>query len=166
LLHAFSLGFVLFVVWLLLSGHVTSPLLVSLGLVSSVVIVLLARRMDFVDREGHPIHLTWRAALYFPWLVKEICKACFDVARIIVDPRLPISPTRLRLEGSQGSDLGLVAYANSITLTPGTVTIGLEDGVLIVHALTGEAAGELEGGEMDRRVTAMEGSAAAKGEAP
>ncbi len=158
LLHAFSLGLVLFVVWLLLSGHFTS-LLLSLGAASVIVVVFIARRMDVIDHQGHPIHMSWRGVIYFPWLAKEIIKANIDVARIIVSRSLPVSPNLIRVTGSQASELGNVVYANSITLTPGTVTIALEDGILTVHALTRGAAAELEGGEMDRRVTAIEGMA-------
>ena len=160
MLRGLSLGLVLFVVWLLLSGQVGDRLLLGLGLVSATTVVFIAWRMDVVDQEGHPIHMTWRAVLYFPWLLKEIVKANIDVARVILDPTLPIGPNLLRLRGSQRSELGNVAYANSITLTPGTVTVALDDGTLTVHALTRAAAEGLADGEMDRRVTAMEGTPA------
>jgi multicomponent Na+:H+ antiporter subunit E len=163
LLHTVSLGLVLFGVWLLLSGHF-SFLLLGLGIASTALVVYLARRMDLADHEGHPVHLMWRFVFYLPWLLKEIFKANIDVARAIIDPSLPISPVVLTVKGSQGGDLGHVAYANSITLTPGTVTIGLEDSVLTVHALTHDAGNELVGGEMDRRVTAMEGPKLPKGD--
>jgi multicomponent Na+:H+ antiporter subunit E len=155
LLHIVSLGLVIFGVWMLLSGHF-SALLLGLGIASTVVVVYLARRMDVADREGHPVHLLWRFVFYFPWLLKEIFKANIDVAKTIIDPDLPISPTVFTVKGSQGSDLGQVAYANSITLTPGTVTIGLDDATFTVHALTRDAGEDVIGGEMDRRVTAME----------
>ncbi len=156
MLHIFSLGLVIFGVWLLLSGHFSS-LLLGLGIASTAVTVYLAHRMDVADHEGHPVHLMWRFIYYFPWLMKEIFKANIDVAKAIIDPDLPISPTVLTIKAGQRSDLGQVAYANSITLTPGTVTIGLDDAVLTVHALTRDAGSELAGGEMERRVTAMEG---------
>ena len=163
MLQALSLGAVLYGLWLLLSGHF-EPLLLGLGLASTIVVVLIARRMDLIDREGHPIHLSWRFLLYIPWLLWEIVKANIDIARVIVAPRMAIGPTVLRLKGTQKSELGHVIYANSITLTPGTVTIGLEEGVLSVHALTREAAEGLKSGDMDRRVTAVEGAADGRGE--
>jgi multicomponent Na+:H+ antiporter subunit E len=155
-LRAFSLGLVLFVLWFLLSGHAT-PLLLGLGVVSSLCVVLIARRMDVIDPEGHPIHLSWQAVLYWPWLVVEIFKANIDVARAIVRPRMPIRPTVLRVKASQKSDLGRVIYANSITLTPGTVTLSVDGETLEVHALTPGAAEDLLSGDMDRRVTIVEG---------
>ncbi len=163
MLQALSLGAVLYGLWLLLSGHY-QPLLLGLGVASTIVVVLIARRMDLIDREGHPIHLSWRFLLYIPWLGWEIVKANIDIARVIVRPKMAIGPTVLRLKGTQKSELGHVIYANSITLTPGTVTIGLEEGVLSVHALTREAAEGLISGDMDRRVAAVEGAADDRGE--
>jgi multicomponent Na+:H+ antiporter subunit E len=153
--HALSLGLVLFVVWLLLSG-IFEPLLLGLGVASSIVVVYIAHRMDVIDREGHPIHLTPRTLLYFPWLVWEIVKANFDVALAIVRPAMPIEPRLLHIKAGQKDDLGRVIYANSITLTPGTVTIATEGSAFTIHALTRGAAEGLESGDMDRRVTAME----------
>ena len=144
--------------WLLLSGHY-EPLLLGLGAASCLVVVWIAGRMDVVDREGHPIHLTWRALPYWGWLGWEIAKTNVDVARIILNPKMPISPRMVRVKASQKSELGHVVYANSITLTPGTVTVDLVDGGLEVHALTKAAADDLASGEMDRRVTAMMGEA-------
>ncbi len=155
MLHALSLGVFLYILWLLLSGHF-EPLLLGLGAASVAFVVWIAHRMDVVDHEGHPVHLTWRAIFYWPWLFKEIAKANLDVAAVIVRPDLPISPTLFPVTGSQKSELGLVIYANSITLTPGTVTVELEEGVLSVHALTHEAAEGVKNGDMDRRVTALE----------
>jgi multicomponent Na+:H+ antiporter subunit E len=129
-----------------------------LGVLSCLLVVLIANRMDVVDHEGHPIHLGLRAIVYWVWLAKEIVKANIDVARRIVHPRLPISPTLVRVKASQKSELGQVIYANSITLTPGTVSVQVSDGTILVHAIAEEMAGDLKAGEMDRRVTGMEGS--------
>lgn len=156
--QAISLGAVLFGLWLLLSGHYT-PLLLGFGVASCALVVLISARMDVVDREGHPIHLGPRALTYWPWLLVEIVKANIDVAKRIVDPKLPISPTMLRVKASQKTEVGRVIYANSITLTPGTVSVELEGDMIEVHSLTVEGAEALLEGEMDRRVTAMEGLA-------
>ena len=155
MLHAISLGLVLFGLWLLLSGFFTI-LLLGLGVGSVAAVVWIAHRMDVIDHEGHPIHLTWGALVYWPWLMWEIIKANWDVARCVLSPSLPISPTMIRVKASQNSDLGQVIYANSITLTPGTVTIDIDKDIMSVHALTLAAAEGLKSGEMDRRVTNME----------
>jgi len=154
-MRTLALGLVLFVTWLLLSGH-DEVLLLALGVVSCAVTAWIARRMDVVDREGQPIHLGWRTLVYLPWLIVEIIKANLDVARRILDPRMPISPTVITLDASQKSELGQVIYANSITLTPGTVSLRLHDNQIDVHAIAEEAAEGLETGDMDRRVSVLE----------
>lgn len=154
MVHALSLGAVLFGTWLLLSGHY-EPLLLGLGIASTALVVFITHRMDVIDREGHPVHLTWRAATYWSWLLVEIAKANVDVARRVVSPRRAISPTLLRVRSTQRSDLGRVIFANSITLTPGTVSVEVRAGEILVHALSRTAADGLARGEMDRRATAM-----------
>ncbi len=156
MVHSLSLGAVLYVVWLLLSGHY-DPLTMIYGVVSCALVVVITLRMDVIDREGQPIHLTWNAAIYWPWLVGEIVKANIDVGKRVLSPNLPVSPTLIRVKTSQRSDLGRVIYANCITLTPGTVSVDLEGDEILVHALTPAAADGLENGEMDRRVTDYEG---------
>jgi multicomponent Na+:H+ antiporter subunit E len=129
-----------------------------MGAVSAVAIALLGRRMDLIDHEGHPIHLSWRVLGYWPWLFKEIAKSAWEVSRIIVNPRLPISPTLVRVKTSQKTVVGVVTYANSITLTPGTISVDVKRDEILVHALTREGAEGLLEGEMDRRVTRFEGA--------
>jgi multicomponent Na+:H+ antiporter subunit E len=162
LLHSISLGLVLFGVWLLLSGFF-EPLLLGLGLVSCLAVVLIAYRMDVIDHEGQPIHLGWRIFVYWLWLAVEIVKANLDVARRILDPRLPIHPVLIRTKASQTTELGHVIYANSITLTPGTVSVQVIEGEILVHAIAEEPAEGLETGDMDRRVSAVESPAARGG---
>lgn len=155
--YALSSALVLFVFWLLMSGFFTS-FLVTVGALSAVGIVMLGHRMDVIDHEGHPIHLGWRALGYWPWLAKEIVKSAWQVSRIIVNPALPISPTLVRAKTSQKTAVGVVTYANSITLTPGTISIDVKPDEILVHALTREGAEGLLAGEMDRRVTHFEGA--------
>ncbi len=154
--HAISLGLFLAVIWLLLSGHYTL-LLISFGLLSVALVVLLALRMDVVDHEGHPLHLNSKAlVIYWCWLLKEIFISNIYVCRLILSPKMPISPTVIALRSSQSSDLARVIFANSITLTPGTVTIDVDGDITEVHAITEETATSLLQGSMDRKVTALE----------
>jgi multicomponent Na+:H+ antiporter subunit E len=148
----------LFVFWLLLSGIYT-PFLVLSGLGAAAAVAALAWRMRLADREGYPVHLARAVFVYWPWLAGEILKAGWQVSRIILDPRLPVSPTLARFRPSQKSAAGLVTHANSITLTPGTVTVDIDRGEFVVHALTREGAAGLAGSEMDRRVGRIEGGA-------
>lgn len=156
MLHAASVFLALSAFWLLLSG-MFSPFLLAAGAGSALAVLAFARRMDVVDHEGHPIHLGWRTLFsYWPWLAVEIVKSSWDVSRRILHPRLPISPTLVRFRPSQTSPLGLVIHANSITLTPGTISVEVAPDEFLVHALTVEGAAGLAGSEMDRRVAAME----------
>ena len=153
-----SLGISLFLVWLLWSGHYT-PLILAFGVASCVLVVYLSARLGIVDREGHPVHLLPRLLTYGPWLIWAIVKANIDVAGRILNPSLPISPKLIRVQAGQKSDLGKVVYANSITLTPGTVSVDVEGSEILVHAISGEAAADVEAGDMDRRVVQFEGEA-------
>ena len=153
-----SLGVVLFGVWLLWSGHysIDHALVLVLGIVSCLAVVGIVRRMGIVDSEGHPVHLAGRVLRYAPWLLLAILRSNVDVVLRILNPRLPISPALIRIRATQKTALGKVIYANSITLTPGTVSVDVEDDLILVHALSRESARELADGEMDRRVLAME----------
>lgn len=146
----------MFGTWLLMSGIMT-PLLITLGVASCILVLIITIRMDIVDHESAPIHLTWRSILYMPWLTWEIVKANIDVARVVLSPKMPISPNMVRVKPTQKSDLALVIYANSITLTPGTISVDVDHGDILVHAITRDAAAGLEDGEMDRRVTQVAG---------
>ena len=155
--HA-SLFVALFVFWLLLSGYFTAFLLAA-GLGSALLVVLAARRMAVIDTEGHPIRQIVTTLLYWPWLLKEIVKSCWDVTRLIVDPKLPISPTLIRFRPGQRSVVGLVIHANSITLTPGTITIEAGHDEFLVHGLTRGGAEGVVDSEMNRRITGCERTA-------
>jgi len=157
-LQAIMLGLVSFALWLLLSGYLNDPLLIGLGVLSCALVAVLIWRMEQLDPEtGLSLRLNLQQATYGPWLLWQIVLSNIDVARRILDPQLPISPTMIRLTPTQRTELGRVIYANSITLTPGTVTTDLTSDALDVHTLTREAADALLAGEMDRRVTELEG---------
>ena len=147
----------LFFTWFLWSGH-TEPLLLAFGVISVGIVTLLAFRMNVIDEESEPYELGLRPLLYVPWLLWEIAKANLHVARVILTPSLPVHPRLLRIRATQKSNLGRVILANSITLTPGTVTLDVRDGTLLVHALTPRSADGLLSGDMDRRVTWLEGA--------
>ncbi len=158
MLRAISIVAFLFVTWLLLSGH-DDPLILAFGVFSCIVTALITRRMGLNDEEGHPIHLGWRVPVYWAWLFWAIIKANIDVAKRIINPRMPISPTLITLKTSQATELGQVIYANSITLTPGTVSLRVDKNTIEVHALSEELAADLAKGTMDRMTTWFEGRA-------
>lgn len=148
----FSYGVFLFVFWFLLSGHL-EPLLLGLGLAAVVLTILLAERMNIIDHESHPLHLSSRFPAFIVYLFREIVKANIDVIkRIMTFRRTSISPQWFEVPLPQKTDLGRVIYANSITLTPGTVSVELSKDKIIVHALTKEAADDLSNGVMAEKI--------------
>ena len=152
--HAIRLGALLAGLWIVLSGYF-SPLLLAQGAASCVLVLYLALRMDRIDEEAIPIaYRALRWFRYVGWLGWEIVKSNLVVARVLLDPSLPIRPSIIRVHSTQRSLLGHVTYANSITLTPGTVSIDLHGDALDVHSLLEPSREDLS--EMDRRVTALE----------
>jgi len=142
--------------WLILSGHYT-PLILFFGVFSCAVVTVVAWRMDRVDRYPFPLGLTWKIPGYLLWLLREIFKANLNVARIILDPRLPISPIMVPFRARMKSDLWRMVYANSITLTPGTITTGTDGEIFRIHALTWHDVDGREEDEMEERVLVLDG---------
>jgi multicomponent Na+:H+ antiporter subunit E len=153
--HLFYMSLLLALFWLGLSGHYTA-LLLAFGALSAGLVVWLAWRMDMVDHESVPLHLSRRVLTFWPWLLVEIVKSNIDVVRRILDPRLPIERSVIRVPTGDMSPLRETIYANAITLTPGTVSLDVSNGEVIVHALSRTAAEEVRTGEMARRVTGLE----------
>lgn len=145
------------VTWLVLSGIYDNKLIFTFGFLSVTAVVLLMRRMDRVDGAALPYTMGVRPFYYVPWLLWEIVKANLHVAKVVLTPGLPINQRLVRVTGSQRSDLGQVVYGNSITLTPGTITLDIRDDEFLVHALTDETADGLIAGDMDRKVADLEG---------
>ena len=144
-----------FVIWLLLSGHY-DPLLLTLGVLSCITCLYVTWKAKFIDEEGLPLHLLMRLPIYTLWLFKEIIKANIDTAKIIIfnNP----DPQNFRVKSSQKTEAGKVTYANSITLTPGTVTTVLDGDILEVHALSSDMADDVKSGAMDKKVSWLEGN--------
>lgn len=152
--HTISLGLMLGILWWVLSGY-PQPLLLGLGTFSVVFTVWLARRMDAIDRESHPIHMSLALLRFWLRLIVEIVVSNVHVVRAILSPRADaIQPHFLRVRMHQRSDLGKAILANAITLTPGTVSVLLQGDELLVHALT-EASGQgVREGQLDLLVPA------------
>ena len=155
-MRSISLFISLMAVWLLWSGHYTADLIVY-GALSCLLIVIIASRMGIADAEGHPIGMLLRAIAYVPWITWAIIRSNLAIAAIILKPGLPISPRLIKVKAGQRSAVGRVIYANSITLTPGTVSLDMYGDVITVHALEASSAQDLETGSMDRRVCRVEG---------
>lgn len=153
--YTFSLFAVLAFIWLANSGHYT-PLILAFGLLSVLFVILIARRMKVVDGESLPLHLWSSLPAYYLWLLRKILASNLEVVACIWSGLLPgrktIKPVCRYLPTTLRTDLGKVLYANSITLTPGTVAIDVGNNSILVHALTPDGLRELEQGEMEQRI--------------
>ena len=113
--------------------------------------------MRIVDSEGAPIDMGFRPFWkYAPWLGKEIIQSNIDVTKIILSPRLPLQRNMVTVKAGAKSELGRVILANSITLTPGTVSVRMDGDEIEIHALSFEGSAEDISGEMDRRIQELE----------
>lgn len=149
-----SLAAVLAVLWLGISG-VYKPHILSLGVVSVLLVVWLSARMEVLGTEHNPVLYSWRLPLYWGWLVWQIVTANIHVARLVLRPGR-IRPRVFRAPVPQRTSVAKVTYANSITLTPGTVTLQLEKDFVEVHAIDGVSAAGIEDGSMAARVCWLE----------
>lgn len=145
------LAIALMAVWLIWSG-LFKPLLIGLGVLSVLVVLWLSRRMQLTDKAFFTLDLLPRMLGYWVWLLWEIIRSNLVVARIILTAKMPISPTLITLEMPTRGLVGQATLANSITLTPGTLTVDAHEGQLMVHCLTEAGARELENGDMGQRV--------------
>jgi len=136
--------------WLGLSG-LYKTLMLSLMVVSLVLTMILAVRLKVIDREGVPYGRLPQFMIYWVWLVIEIFKANWSVIKAVLSADLKINPALVKVKTQCESDLAKTVFANSITLTPGTVTIAIEGGNMLVHALDEDDAGPGAFDEMDRR---------------
>ncbi|MEM6626539.1 MAG: Na+/H+ antiporter subunit E [Pseudomonadota bacterium] len=151
--YLLGLGVALVIVWLGLSGHY-EPLLLGLGGFSVLFCLWFAARLDLLDREASPYHRFFSLFGYWVWLMGEIIKANALVIRAIVQSEPDISPAMVKVRTTCRSDLARTIFANSITLTPGTVTVDVDGDMMLVHALIEETAGPGAFDEMDRRSAA------------
>lgn len=153
--HTFSISALLATIWLANSGHYTG-LLLSFGAVSVALVVWICHRMDVVDHESQPIHLTRHLPRYYAWLAVQIVASNIDVVKRVWSGNSAISPGMRRFTVNQKTDIGRVIYANSINLTPGTIAVTLSDNEVLVHGLTQTNLDDLDTGEMSRRVEKLE----------
>lgn len=153
-----GLAFTLSIFWLVNSFHFT-PLMLSFGALSIAGVIWIVLRMEAIDGKSEPpVFLSWRVVPFLSWLIASIYQASIEVTRHIWEREPQISPVvfdSFMLE--QDQELFEVFYANSVTLTPGTMILDIEDKVLEIHALTHEAAKSLLQGEVGRQISRLSG---------
>lgn len=147
--------------WFVLSGRFDA-LHVGFGVLCAALVARLTRGVERIGTrvgEGgraRPIFtfsLAWpRFVAYLVWLIGQVIVANIQIASVVLHPRLPIAPTVVRFRTRLGGELAQSAFGNSITLTPGTVTVDVVDDEFVVHALTAGAAHQLLSRTMERRV--------------
>ena len=148
-----TLFIILFGFWLLMSGYYT-PLILSLGVISCLLCVYLTVKGKFLDNETLPIYFFPRLIQYTLWLIKEILKSNIATAKVII--MKSEEPELFSVKATQKTNEGKVTYANSITLTPGTVTTQIKNDIFEVHALTKDFGDDVRSSEMDKMVTWLE----------
>ncbi|KAA1259134.1 putative monovalent cation/H+ antiporter subunit E [Rubripirellula obstinata] len=157
--YVVTLGLLLLANWLLWSGHFESPFLIGLGVLSCLGCLFLGVRMQIIDEEGAPAQLGIRPFTHYaPWLIKEIAVSNWEVAKIVMSPRMPLKRNLILVNAKQQTPLGRVIYANSITLTPGTVSVEMLGDKVRVHALSLKEAADEMSSDMSDRVCRLEGS--------
>lgn len=139
--------------WFALSGE-TAPLFLMLGVVSVGLVLWLVVRLKLIDRDASPYHRAPNLLLYGGWLLVEIVKSNIAVVRRIVGPVNAIDPVMVNVMTTARTDLGRAMFANSITLTPGTVTVDVDGRKLTVHALVRETSAVASFAPMDRKAAA------------
>ena len=142
-------------VWVAWSWHF-EPLILGFGVVSVVLTVFIARRLNVLDEETVPFELNLRLLVYLPWLAMEVVKANWQVAKIILSPGLPINPHLIRVPADQRTTLGKVILANTITITPGTISLDLRGNVILVHCLDDRLADQDSSGTSSRMIDFLE----------
>lgn len=144
---------VLFAIWLMLSESVAGlPML--LGLLVALGIALLNP-----DRSlSRPVRVNWlRLLAYLPWLLGRVFLSGVHMSWLILHPALPIDPKMVRYEPRLRSNAGLVLLANSITLTPGTISVELGSDGLLVHTIDDSSADDLVSQRMEDRILGIFG---------
>lgn len=162
-LAAVPFGVVLFGTWLVLSPK-RDLFHLGLGAATAAVVAVLTARLVAQPpalgalHSGHTLlrQMPWHRFLgYLPWLASQVVVASLQVAYTVLHPRLPVSPRVVRITAPYPHTLARLTLANSITLTPGTVTLDVEGDTFLVHALTEEGSRELQRGAMSDRVSAL-----------
>lgn len=150
-MHYLRLLLLLSAFWLLLSGHYVA-LILSLGAASVLLVAWFVRRMDTVDGQVNPLRIGVRLFAYLAWLMWQVVRSNVALVRRIWNPALPIKPSWQRVDTKVSTPLETALYANSITLTPGTLTTDVKSDHFMIHCLTQEGIDHLKQGEMEARI--------------
>jgi multicomponent Na+:H+ antiporter subunit E len=139
-------------------GDPTSPFDLATGLVSALVVAGVLGRVTFERSPSvETLGSLARSVFFLPRLLAAVVRANLALAAVVLDPRLPIDPAVVRVPAPEGT-VARALLANSITLTPGTLTVDVTDDELVVHTLTAASRADLESGSLRRAVDAVCGA--------
>lgn len=155
-MHIAKWAALLSVFWVLLSGYI-QPLLLSFGAVSVAIVLLVLKRMDDVDQQPSKLSFSAQTLRYFTWLLGQIISSSIHVTKLVWGPSSKLSPVLAKIPVNHLPPNKRVLYANSITLTPGTLSVDLEDGEVTVHALQKSSIDELKQGSMEQKIAGIWG---------
>jgi multicomponent Na+:H+ antiporter subunit E len=148
----FVATFVVSLAFYLALGDPTKPFDLVTGVASAAIVAALLSRVAFErDPSSLSVRRLARAVVFLPYLLVAVVRANFGMAAVVLDPRLPIDPQMVRIPAPEGR-LARALLANSITLTPGTLTVDVTDDELVVHALTDRTRADLLSGDLQRAV--------------
>ncbi len=150
-MHIGKWAALLSVFWILLSGYI-QPLLLTFGVISIFIVLIVLKRMDDVDKEPKRISFRKQNIRYLLWLMGQIVSSSVHVTKLIWSSPDKLSPALAKVSVKNVPAKKQVMYANSITLTPGTLSVDLQDGEVTVHALQKSSIEELEQGDMEEKI--------------
>lgn len=144
---------VLFINWIIWSG-LFDAFHLSLGVISCLIVTFMSHDLLFKRKRFAAKDITeaMRLAIYIPWLIYQIILSNIHVAKIVLKPNMPIDPEIVRYRHKLKKDISITTFANSIILTPGTITAEIKDDEFFVHCLDKKVADDLFTGEMEDRV--------------
>lgn len=151
--------FILFGVWCIFSG-IFDVFHLTLGAISCLIVTLISGDLFFSSEKITTSHIKdgLRFIKYIPWLIYQIIISNIHVAYLVLHPKMPIEPQVIEYKAKLKKDISKVVFANSIILTPGTITMDISrDNVLLVHCISRKVADDLLTGEMEKRVAKVFG---------
>jgi multicomponent Na+:H+ antiporter subunit E len=155
-MHSLLLFVSLMAFYVVLSGQIQSSFLMTAGVVACLAVTMLCKRLGIVDDEGVPYRMWWRTAKYIPWLMWQIWLSSVYVFKLVWKRKIDVQPRMIVIKHDLRTSFGVATYMNSITLTPGTVTVDIGKDEFLVHCITKAVGDDLLGGEMERRIRAIE----------
>ncbi len=145
---------ILFTHWVIWSGMLDAFHL-ALGVIACLMVTFMSHDFLFKREKftAQDVTEAFRFIFYIPWLMYQIILSNIHVAKIVLNPDMPIDPKFVWYKSALKKDISHATYSNSITLTPGTITTDIADGQYYVHCLDQKVADDLMSGDMEKKIT-------------